>query len=93
MVTTMVTLTEMRRQSGLSLQMVLLAVRRIAPDVAPTARSGIIHWERQGTDNIRVIRALAEIYARPLHDVETAMIAAQNENRRRRAESKLVTIH
>jgi transcriptional regulator with XRE-family HTH domain len=75
------TLEQMRQESGLSIQGVLDAVRTIAPDAAPTARSGIIHWERRGTDSIRVIRALAQVYGRPLEEVEAAALDAHQQYR------------
>lgn len=79
-----VTLRGLREASGKSLGDILAEVRRIAPQIAPVARSGIIHWEKQGIRNIEVIRALAHVYDCPLETVEMAALSAANQFKRHR---------
>jgi hypothetical protein len=71
------TLADLRKQSDKSLGTILAELRRDFPDVCPTARSGIIHWEKQGITNARVIRALSSIYGVSLEVAEEAAFASK----------------
>lgn len=56
------TLRDLRADSNLSLTTILERLKAVAPAVAPTGRSGIIHWENRGTRDKDVIDALATVY-------------------------------
>ena len=79
------TLREIRKEEGLEPTQVLEIVREKYPHIAPKMRSGVTNWENQGILDIRVIRALAAIYERPLEEIEAAAIYCKqlfNEKKR-----------
>lgn len=84
-------LEDLRRKSGLTIQQVLDKARDVAPDIAPSTRAGIIHWEQQGILNVRVIQALSLIYDCPLAEITDAATASKKRYHDRRKHQKKVT--
>jgi hypothetical protein len=76
-----ITLKDLRDGSGKSLGVILSEVKSIAPDVAPSQRSGIIHWERQGITKVRVIRVLSQVYGLPFETVEAAALESKRRHK------------
>ena len=68
------TLRDIRYSVGKTPTQVLQEVRELFPEIAPKERSGVTNWENQGIRDIRVIRALAAIYNRPVEEIEAAAL-------------------
>lgn len=65
------TLKDIRKASSLTLYQIISQLKTIEP-TAPATHTGLIHLENRGTDRIRIIRALAQVYGLPLDRVERA---------------------
>lgn len=72
------TLENLRKKSEKSMGTILAELRQIAPAICPSQRSGIIHWEKQGITDVRVIRALSTVYGVDFEVIERAALHAKD---------------
>ncbi len=85
-------LEDLRKEADLTPTQVLRAFRDVAPDVAPTQRSGVIHWEQQGILDFRIIDTLATVYGKPTNVVKAAALASKERfNARRKNVTSIVS--
>lgn len=70
-------LEDLRIQAGMTPTQVLVLIRCSYPDIAPKQRSGVVHWEKQGILDFRVVDALSVIYNQPVEVVKAASLASR----------------
>ena len=86
------TLATIRSESGKTLGEIHACLKSKFPEVAPKERSGIIHWEKQGIMDVRVIRALSTVYGKKFDVIESAALLSRADFLSRKKVTKQVTL-